>query len=303
MSIDFSWRRTDRRDKNDVEKVMMIKDETNRSLTMRIGRQAPLMLALAFAWCAAPAPARDSLPSGEKIMDNYVRNTGGKAAYKRITNRVMKGKLAMAAMNMTMSFVEYSAEPNYSYSRMESEMMGTVEEGTNGDVAWSIHPMRGNNLKSGAERDLALRDGFFHNWLKWRDIYTEAKCVDVAEFEGEKCYKVVLTPKAGDELTQFFEKDTGLLRGIEMSMETMMGKMAVTVILQDYKEVYGILYPHIVTQKLPQMEMVLAVESIEHNVDMPKDRFKLPDEIVALIELQKDAEKDAAKPEKEKSDD
>lgn len=270
---------------------------------MRLGRQGPLMLALAFAWCAAPASARDKLPSGEKIMDDYVRNTGGKAAYKRITNRVMKGKFSVPATGMTADFVEYGAEPNYSYSRMEMGQMGAMQRGTDGEVAWEVVPMMGASLKTGAERDLMIREAFFHMPLEWRKLYKEAKCVDLAEFEGEKCYKVVLTPKTGDELTEFFEQDTGLLRGIEMSVETMMGKMPVTVILQDYKEVYGILYPHTTTQKVSGQEMVITVESIEHNVDMPKDRFKLPDEIVALIEKQKDAEKDAAKPGKEQSDD
>ncbi|MCH8913113.1 MAG: hypothetical protein IIA33_06035 [Planctomycetes bacterium] len=46
---------------------------------------------------------------------------------------------------------------------------------------------------------------------------------------------------------------------------------------------------------------VFTIESIEHNVEMPKDRFKLPDEIKALVAKNKEEKSNKdEKPEDEK---
>lgn len=288
-----------------LENAMIINTAIKRFPMACLSQRGAMMLATALALAVAPAAqAEDRLPSGAKILDDYVRNTGGKAAYKRLKNSLMKATFSMPAMGMTMSLTKYAAEPNNSYTRLESDMMGVVEEGTNGDVVWSKHPMMGNNIKSGSDRDQSLRQAFFHEMLKWREIYKEAKCVEIAEFEGESCYKVVITPKIGEDFTEYFETDTGLQRGTELTIENpMAGKMSMTVILEDYKEVSGILYPHTITQRLPQMEMILTVESIEHNVDIPKDRFALPADILELLKQQQDADSNVPEPSKEKSGD
>ena len=96
---------------------------------------------------AAVCEAGDKLPSGEKLMDRYVKSTGGKAAYKRIKNRVVKGKLSMPAMGMSMELVEYAAAPSKQRSKMFVEMMGgAIERGITDGVAWEVNPMSGARL-------------------------------------------------------------------------------------------------------------------------------------------------------------
>jgi hypothetical protein len=56
-------------------------------------------------------------------------------------------------------------------------------------------------------------------------------------------------------------------------------------------------------------EMALVTESIEHNVEIPADQFKLPDEVQALVDKEKsegkkteDPETQKPKPDKPKTD-
>lgn len=257
---------------------------------------------LAFAATAMSSPfaiAGDKLPSGAKVMDNFVKSTGGKRAYQRIKNRVSKGKFTMPAMGMTMDLVRYQSEPNKLYTRMESEAMGmTVEQGVAGDVAWTV-AMMGPQLLSGPQADGMKREAFFQNQVEWRRVYKEAKCVALTEFDGTDCYKVELTPNAGFSETAYFEKDTGLQRGSESVVENPMGEVKIITKIKGYKEVDGILLPHRIEQKMllggNSQEMVISFDSIEQNADIPKDRFELPEQVAALVKAkEKEGDKDAS---------
>lgn len=58
----------------------------------------------------------------------------------------------------------------------------------------------------------------------------------------------------------------------------------VEVFISDYKEVDGILIPHKAILKALGLESILTIERVEHNVNMPEDIFRLPDEIRALLD-------------------
>jgi len=66
-------------------------------------------------------------------------------------------------------------------------------------------------------------------------------------------------------------------------MESQMGAIAMESFLSDYKPVGGIVMAHRNVTKLMGQERIVTVQSIEHNVDLPADRFALPPEIKALI--------------------
>ena len=69
-----------------------------------------------------------------------------------------------------------------------------------------------------------------------------------------------------------------------MEAETAYGTIPVESYTGEYKEMDGIMIAF--KTRILQMgqEVVSTVKSVEHNVEMPKDRFALPDEIKALLE-------------------
>ncbi len=66
-----------------------------------------------------------------------------------------------------------------------------------------------------------------------------------------------------------------------------MGTFPVEIFLSDYREVDGVLLSHKSRRVGSGQEMLIIIESIKHNVDLPKDRFKLPEEIQALVDGKK----------------
>lgn len=248
--------------------------------------------------------AEEKLPTGEKIMDQFVRSTGGKAAYKRIKNRIVKGKLTMSAMGMSMDFEEYAAAPGSFRSKMRAEMMGgVIERGITDGIAWEVNPMGGARLVEGDMGDVMKRSAYFHKEVDWRGLYTEAKCVELAEFESMPCYKVILKDKGGKETIAYFEKGTWLLRGEEITLQGPMGSMTIISKNKSYKEVDGILIPHTIAQTVQQgamkREVVITIDTVEHNVDMPADQFVPPEKVVELLKAQKEKGEQESKPDEE----
>lgn len=228
-----------------------------------------------------PVQADEKLPSGASIMDEYVRRSGGEAAYKRIKNRVRMAKAD--SPNGVTKVMSYEAAPNRLY--IESVVpRGQIRMGTDGIVAWRDGYM-GPSVFAGDERDDKLLTSFFHMPFKWREIYTQADCTEVVEIKGKKCYKVVLTPKRGTPQTRFIAVDTGLPLAKERTVTVPIGKITVRTYMDDYRPVDGILYPHRAVQTVTgQMDITIVTESIEHNVDMPADRFAIPPAVAALLQ-------------------
>ena len=251
-----------------------------RTRSSRRGVAAAVVIAT-LPWCAWPrAVAGDKLPTGAKVMDTFIKNSGGKRAYRRIKNRVVKMRMDTAGSTVTMTIHE--APPNKSYTEIETPM-GTMKQGTDGNVVWRETPM-GPQLVTGAERDQQLQDTFFYADLEWRKSYTKAVCEEITEYAGESCYRLTLTPKVGKAETRYYAVDTGLKVATTRPIDhPMMGEMEMTIRSEEYKEVDGILYPHKLVQVVGGQEGAMIIESIEHNVDMPKDRFALPEAVAKLV--------------------
>ena len=248
----------------------------NRSLAPH---SLKISLALAFAGVLAAA----DLPKGETLLDKYVEVTGGKAAYAKIHSDITTGTMEFKAMGLKGKITTYAAEPDKKYSEVTLEGMGKMQEGRNGDVVWSLSSMQGPQVKEGDEKAESLLLGKFNSDLNWRDLYKTAETAGVETVEGKECYKVVLTPKIGSPSTRWFDKESNLLVKMSMTSKTSMGEIQSDTLVSDYRKEGDVLVPHKLFSKVATMEIVMTIESVQHNPEIPKDRFEIPDEIKALL--------------------
>ena len=249
-----------------------------------------ILTALVLGGLAIPGLARaadEALPTGEAILDNYVEVTGGKAAYAKLHNSVMKGTWELVGMGIKADMTIYAAEPNNTYVLLEGEALGKIEEGISGDVAWAMTVIAGPRIKEGEEKATSLREAAFHGTVQWRKLYKKAECVGMETVNDKPCYKVVLTPHEGKPLTSYYDQESGLLAKTELTLVTPMGEIPVEAYSSDYQRVDGILISRQTIVNVMGQKRMITLKSIEHNVDMPKDRFKLPEDIQALLAKEK----------------
>jgi len=248
-----------------------------------------LAVALALGAFALPSPviAEDTeapLPTGEAIMDQYIVATGGLEAYAQLQNTTSRGTFEIPAAGIEGSIVIYHARPNKLYTRVESQAMGTLESGSNGEVFWERSMMVGPKIKEGQEREESMRDAIFDKFARWREIYKQVECTGVDSVGSEACYRVVATPSTGEPPTLYFSTESGLLLKVESIHKHQMGDIAIKARPQDYRSVGGVLVPHKILVRVLTQDRELTFTSIEHNTDIPEDRFTLPEEIQELVD-------------------
>jgi hypothetical protein len=161
--------------------------------------------------------------------------------------------------------------------------------------------MTGPQIKEGEDRAAILRGATFDAAVVWRKFFKKAECVAIDTVDEKPCYKVVMTPNEGRTETRYFDKESNLLVKTETSVVTPMGTVTLELHIGEYKNVDGVLLPHKQRQVVPGIqEMIFITESIEHNVEMPADQFKLPDEVQALVDKKKSEGKKTEEPEPQK---
>ena len=241
-----------------------------------------------LAWANVVGAAEDALTDAAAILDKYVEATGGRAAYEKIHNRVVKGRVVHVGMGFEDPAISFEAEPDQWYFRADSEALGKIERGTDGQVVWYLAANTGPMVEEGTARDAGLREAAFGRVLRWREFYQKAEYVGQEVVDGRTCYKIVMTPIAGEPETRYYDKESNLLvKTKKTRLSSCAGSIPMESTFSDYRPVDGLLIAHH-KKRVFQMcgstrEMLFVTDSVEHNVTIPADRFAVPEEIRSLV--------------------
>lgn len=247
----------------------------------------PIQTVLLFVALLPQGTPPEALPKGEAIMDRYVAVTGGREAYEKRRTEVRTVTVEVKGRGLRFTVTVYRAQPNKGYSITDIPGMGKVEEGADGEVAWSLTPTRGAVLKQGTERDLALYGAVMNADLRWREFFPTAETVGAEDVGGRTCYKLILTGIDGGKHTRYYDKETGLLVKVVMELKTPQGQAPVELLLYDYRPAGGLVQSHRGIRILPGQEMESKLEKIETNVEIDPSRFALPEAVKVLTEKKK----------------
>jgi len=233
-------------------------------------------------FAAAPRTASAQLPPAERILARYIDALGGEATLRKHSFRYHKSTISMPAQGMTMTLEAYAAPPDLYVSRMDMAGMGTVRSGYDGKVAWTIHPATGPMLLEGAAFEQQRQQVNFYEPLD-RDRYVKAmETLERTDFQGRSCYKVKVVANWGEEYFEYYDAETGLLAGIERKMETPMGPLPTTTIIEEYRDIGGMKLATKMRILAMGMEQIVTVDSASvEKFDMSV--FELPAEIKALL--------------------
>ena len=247
--------------------------------------RAPARFAIVLSLVSSGARvlAADDLPKAETILDKYVEVTGGKAAYGKLHTTIATGSVEFAAMGMKGAMTVWAAEPDKVLAEIVFEGLGKFREGSNGEVAWGSNAMQGPRIKEGDEKTQAMLQGTFNAEARWREIYKSANTVGVESVDGKDCYKILLTTKSGNPVTRWYDKASNLLVKSSMVMKSPMGEIEADSTLADYRKEGEILVPHKTVAHAAGQELIMTIEKVQANAEIPKGTFDVPDEVKALV--------------------
>lgn len=243
---------------------------------------APLDAQAAAQAPAKPAPTEAALPDARSLIDKHIAAIGGRDAVLSYSSSHVKGRVEMPANGLSGPFEVFAAKPNLSLMRMTFSGIGDMEEGFNGKVAWMLSPVTGPMLSEGRQFEQKRFDSDFYTELKDPARYTSITTVERTTFDGRDCYKIRLVSKDGVEDIEYYDAQTGLRAGGQMTRESPMGPISSVVTTTNYKKFGKLLHP--VTQKITTMgiDQIITIESIEYDTVDPQ-LFEPPAAIKALI--------------------
>lgn len=247
-----------------------------------MNRYTLALLAASFPLLGADEP----LPSAQTVIDHWITATGGREAWEARHNLVEHATLDFAKQGLKGVLTIYEAAPNKYLGVTELPGVGKISSGSNGEVAWENSALQGPRVKQGAEKADAFSEGAFNASLNWQKLYAKGETAAVETVEGHSCYKIVLTPKEGNPLVEYYDKMSGLLVKTMTTVNSQMGEIKAEILYQDFQKDGGVWSPHRMINRAAQQEFVIQIDSIETNADLPKDLFDLPAEVKALVNKQ-----------------
>jgi hypothetical protein len=241
------------------------------------------MVVLLASWLLVSgrmSAADAALPKADAVLDQYFEVTGGRAAYKKIQTQITTGSMEFVGKGVKAMLTSYKMAPNKSYSVMELESIGKIEQGTDGETVWEKSAVQGPRIKTGEERASALREAALN--ADWRELFKKAEMAGVEPVGGRECYKIVLTPNEGKPETRYYDTKTHLLVKVTKVVKTSMGEIPAEFSLGDYRDVGGILIPHRIAQTGLGQEFLVQLEKVQQNPQIAPSRFDLPEDVKAL---------------------
>jgi hypothetical protein len=98
----------------------------------------------------------------------------------------------------------------------------------------------------------------------------------VEKVGGQDAYVIEAVSTEGIMQKIFFDTQSGLIVRVDMEAETAQGKMSVTSLYSDYRDVDGIKLPFTVEQKSSAIEFIIKLDSVKHNVEVADTKFNKP---------------------------
>ena len=226
----------------------------------------------------------ENLPSPQQIFDRHIKATGGREAYEKLHNVMMQGTITVTRSGQDMGFTEYRAAPNKYLKIVESDDLGVVKTGCDGETVWRLSEEQEALIFEEALKADLMREGAFDRLLYLADLYEIVETVGVEEIDGVECYHVLMTPPQGLSESNFYSIESGLLAMRRVLVRGRYGDVPREVTFSEYEETGGIRSPRKSRKKQMGQVVVTTIDSVEYNIDLVEDFFDLPDEVRAALE-------------------
>jgi hypothetical protein len=222
------------------------------------------------------------LPKASDLLAKSAAAMGGLDAFKAIKSVRARGTFEMPAQNLSGAVEIIQARPAQVRLTVTIPGIGTIENGSDGKIAWSMDPMSGPSLMQGKALADAISEAQFDAAFNGPDYVKEATTLEKTKFGDRPAYKIHLVSKFNSEETIYLDAESYLPIGVEKISETPMGSMPTTTSTGEFKKFGAFMQPTVMVQSAMGFEQVIRITSYEFDV-VPPAACDLPPAIKALI--------------------
>lgn len=238
----------------------------------------------AFVTPLDPQPT-GPLPTTDDIFAKSISAIGGADAIRKHTSMLTKGTLSMPSAGMSGKLEIITLAPNKILTSMEFPGVGQIQQGFDGTVGWSNNPMQGPSLIQGTMLEEMKRSSDMYKDIDPAKIWSKSSVKGAVNFAGVPCYELAVEGAPGNG-TLYFEIQSGLTRGMALTVESAMGKVPTTTVMSEYKDFDGVKMATRTEVEAMGMKQTLIVDTVSFAAIDPK-LFNLPPAIRALVAAEK----------------
>jgi zinc protease len=224
------------------------------------------------SYVPAKASALPAGLTGEKVISNYIEAIGGAKKIQELKSvkTVMKATIQGTELTMTVS----KKAPGKSVTEVSVQGNVMQKSVTDGKEVAEIQ-MGQKAPVDPAAKEKSLFEAHLIPEAMVATAKVKATLKAIETVDGKEAYVVDYEFPAGEKVTTYFDRESGLkIQTIEM-VKTPQGDMAVPTRYQDYKEVNGVKFPHTVSVSQGPMNFNFQVSSLEVNVALDDNLFKV----------------------------
>jgi outer membrane lipoprotein-sorting protein len=214
--------------------------------------------------------------TAEQVLEKGIAASGGREAMAKITSRAAKGSVDVTFAGITAPTEVYAKAPNKMVSITTVEGYGIIKNGFDGTVGWSDTPEAGIQEFKGERNEEAKRNASFNGILSWKELYDKAELKGKEKVGERDVYVVVLTPKVGKPVTQYYDATSfELIRQVQTTI-TDQGETEIRSEFSDYKDIDGVKAPMTIKQTIPMGDLIIKLTEVTHNVEIEDAKFAKP---------------------------
>jgi hypothetical protein len=149
------------------------------------------------------------------------------------------------------------------------------EQVYNGEKARLVQ--MGNVVEADAQMLERLKiEGHIFPELSYEELGVRTELTGIEDIEGKDAYAVQVTYPSGNQMTSYFDVETGYKIRQSQILNTPQGEMTTSTDFSEFSEKNGIVFPHLFKIPMgPNMRMDAEVKSIGINTGLDDELFKI----------------------------
>jgi outer membrane lipoprotein-sorting protein len=221
----------------------------------------------------------------EEIVAANLEAKGGEEAWMALETGRMTGTMRMgggAAGALEMPFTVEFKKPLK--IRLEFTMQGmTAVQAFDGETGWAVLPFLGKTepeeIAEDQVKQLKNQADFEGVLVNYKEKGHTVELVGKEEIDGTPAYKLKVIRADGDVDILYLDEEYFVEFKMEATREVQGSEVVVSTVLGDYKEVDGLLFAHSMEMSFGggEAQQVITIEKIELGVELPDDRFAMPE--------------------------
>lgn len=214
------------------------------------------------------------IPEGvtaQTVLDNYIKALGGKEALSNISTITQTMEASFQGQQMT-STVKFKAPNMFAY---DVSMMGMTafKQAFNGESGYIMQMGSKQDMPEDMLSELKDKKNYVDE-LDMLNSDNKVSLTGIENVDGKDAYAITVESPKGDKSVLYYDVETGLKVQESKTVKAPTGQeVTQNTNFGDYKEVNGIMFPHMMSTPMGPQKIEFKVTSVAVNEDLSAEDF------------------------------